>query len=155
MSRHPCLFLIWTFSFYNLKLCELLNFNYVGSEWATVHGAGRPLFLKIGYYSSPLTGLLNSTFSFSKIGLDFWGWGDRLGRRRPLIGWCVQTEGGIKTLGYCYWSVRRVDAFPSAICLLHLKDNPLEIPPQMFSSGHKAEEEDKVGFIMCKVFTGM
>lgn len=35
----------------------------------------RPLFLKIGYYSSPLTGLLNSTFSFSKIGLDFGGWG--------------------------------------------------------------------------------
>lgn len=37
-----------------------------------------------------------------------------------------------------------MDAFPSAICLLHLKDNPLEIPPQMFTAEHKAEEEDIV-----------
>lgn len=59
------------------------------------------------------------------------------GGHQPIGCW-GHTEGGIRPLRGSYWIVSRADAFPSAICLLHLKDNPLEIPPQMFTTEESA-----------------
>lgn len=72
---------------------------------------------------------------FKRDWIRFWvqggqSWADG----HQAIGCWVTTEGGIRPQMGCYWTLSRADAFPSAICLLHLKDNPLEIPPQMLAT---------------------
>lgn len=78
--------------------------------------------LKIGYYWVPLTGLLNSPFSFSKIGLDFGG---------AETGWKTVTDWPMGVNRGWYQNMRLLllasqwsGCFP--ICLLHFKDNPLQ-----------------------------
>lgn len=73
---------------------------------------------------------------FKRDWIRFWvqggqSWADV----HQAIGCGVNTEGGIRLQLGSYWTASRADAFPSAICLLHLKDNPLEIPPQMLARG--------------------
>lgn len=125
------------FSWMN-ELCSLsLNFAETAAQtnislWIAGPCSERRLLLV------PLTGLLHSTFSLNEIRLDFGcgGGGQSLdGGHRPIGCW-AHAEGGIRPQLGSYWMVSRADAFPSAI--LHLKDNPLEIPPQMLTTEESA-----------------